>query len=502
MNLKLNLNKINNGLRKFLITNGAEIFNYRSYYGEVFSLAALEMIGEESPLNKVLLDSLSGRDTNKPDFHWEFNKFAITFLSESLCSDSAIERISTKSNYNNSKATNWRLLNYLTRLKRKERVKGLWYLRLLLQFMQGRDGFIRDARSVRSSQYHIFCTALLWDIYTETGEKFVLKRFLMAVDCIVVLTLDSGNCNLLGRGHFQSFAYGPAVFSLLVAYRETKDPKYLKTADSVVQYLVRNQSAEGGVNLIVNANQNKIIIGDYSWSSEEHLGWYPYNNYSDYFSFLFFYLARAQLVLDSIDTSLIFRGRPECSGVNMESLTSIGVRVVRTPAYNSVLSKPGGYWSNYLSIPYVESNGEIAIPVVGGEQFQRSLYSGKMNSVPTCGEKEIKILMSFYIGPLMICACKYGFFVRRYRFGVSKIKIETFNFLLFRGVQDNFSFMENTSESLQYDLKINDKKLSDYTSQHSCEGQKGFSANGILNVVSISPINFYSRIVVIFPGVK
>jgi hypothetical protein len=91
-----------------------------------------------------------------------------------------------------------------------------------------------------------------------------------------------------------------------------------------------------------------------------------------------------------------------------------------------VLAKPGGDWSNGLSMPYLVINGESVLPCYGGEQFGSRLYSPSALSLPYWHRFKnswLRYTIACFIGNRLVIVNVLGIFVRSYRFEPTSISI-------------------------------------------------------------------------------
>jgi hypothetical protein len=103
--------------------------------------------------------------------------------------------------------------------------------------------------------------------------------------------------------------------------------------------------------------------------------------------------------------------------------------------YIAIISKPGGYWTNDLTIPLIYYKGQCVTPIYGGDQYAEGLSSVKALPLPffeTLGKsirwRSISILTKnilFLIGPL-------GIMIRRYEYLENEVKIVTIVLSLFK----------------------------------------------------------------------
>ena len=456
--------------------------NLRVYYGHFFFLASCDML-EVPYCPKSILHDIEQLNINSKEFHWEFVKYAMTHNNKQTNKNPILSKINNKNSYNWSKATNWQLLNLLVRLKRKEISKIPLKYTLMLSMRQERSGFIRDAFSVRSSQYHAFSTSLLFEIYKITKSNFILKRFFKAVYCLRNMTLTSGEFNYMGRGQFQSFGYGPAIYSLIAAFNLTKESFFYDQAKKIIALLQRYQIDTGEIPLVTGSD---IVYENYSLKSVKHSGWYPYNNYFDYYGFLNFFLVKAIKLEEEFSPNLQRQFKQHHKSLSRHLM------IKKQNSYDAIVSRPFGYWTNGLAVPYVESKNKRLTPVVGGEQFQDSLYKPFMNSLPTFSNKSMKILWSsIFLNTLFILSLK-GILIRRYTFSESSIDIRSYN-LFFGQWEDNYSFIGDIKVEPNL-VEIKKDNFSAIVHGENLKVTNGFSASGPIKVIRCFKCKFIKNI--------
>jgi hypothetical protein len=155
--------------------------------------------------------------------------------------------------------------------------------------------------------------------------------------------------------------------------------------------------------------------------NEEFVGWYPYNNYFDYLPFMGFFIAKAEEVLKSLDTSKIeYRTQKEYRD-------DYFIKIVK-PNYEAVISSGGGYWTNDMPIPYIVTKSKNITPCYGGEQFQQSLYSQEGIPLPYFDRFKKSIrwrAISFFRNNTLWIISPFGIMKRDYLFENRYIEIET-----------------------------------------------------------------------------
>ncbi|MGZ3809700.1 MAG: hypothetical protein ACXVCE_16580, partial [Bacteriovorax sp.] len=302
--------------------------------------------------------------------------------------------------------------------------------------------------------------------------------FLDSVIFIRHFILPNGDALYVGRGQEQSFGMGALVYILAEAYKMTNDQSILSEIKNIIKFINSAKRPDGSFPLVFN-NVEKSIPACVDMLNPEFCGWYPYNNYFDYLPFMGFYLHKASLALSGIDMSEGITSNPQTSYSD-----SSFVKVVCT-RYISVLSKPGGYWTNDLSFPLVYYKNELITPMLGGEQFQKSLYDQEMLSFPVTKWKRLawrKCGRGFWIGNRLFWISCFGLLVRNFVFKEDKIIIKNRIFSWLKS-EDLYSFKgsarqidPNTISDKKFVLKFDKKILSE---------KEGYSASGKLKVFSV-----------------
>lgn len=440
-------------------------FNSRTFYGEAFSLAFLHRMGllDKNIKNKLikLLESLDRLD---PEFHWEFNNYALLdyYINSK---DENIKEYIYPLKFKNTKCTNWTLLRSVVKIMAKDDIKiAIKEAKMKINKFQLKSGLILDAPGVKSFQYHCFSMAMIGEIYEHTQDIFFKNSFLKGVGFIRNFILLNGEALYIGRGQNQSFGYGALIYILSLAYKLTNDKTLLGDIERVVNFVSKFQRRDGSFPLMMNGIEKNIpkII---DLQNEEFVGWYPYNNYFDYLPFMGFFIAKAHKILKVLDISEIKYKK------NKEYRDKSFIKVVKQK-YEAVLSKPGGYWTNDMPIPYVVANGKNITPCYGGEQFQKSLYSMEGIPLPYFEkfQKSIRWLsISFFKKYTLWVISPLGIMKRKFIFEEDFIDIETkvFSFFTFKHIylslnedRDIFSSSDNLNFSgYEYSASGKLKKL-------------------------------------------
>ena len=406
-------------LKKYIHQNNG--FSSRSFYGETFSLNLLYQNGIlDNESKNILLNSFEKIDKNNPEFHWEFNNYALlNYLKSSK--NSEIQKYLDLLKFKNTPVTNWTLLRSVSRLiANKESELAIKEAREKIENFQLKSGLILDQKDDKSFQYHCFSMAMVAEIYEETNDEYFKNSFLKGVAFIRNFILSNGETLYIGRGQNQSFGYGALIYILSLAYKYTNDKTLLGDIKKVFNFIQQFQRLDGSFPLVLNGLEKGIpqIIDK---KDEQFAGWYPYNNYFDYLPFMGYFIAKATSLLEELDTS----NSEYRDQVNYEDDNFIKVVY---KGYEAVLSKPGGYWTNDMPIPYIVSRNQALTPCYGGEQFQDSLYSFKGIALPYFEKFKKSIRWkgkSFFMHNVLWVISPLGIMRRKYDFSDNYIIIET-----------------------------------------------------------------------------
>lgn len=421
--MKKETKNISSSIASFVVSwlEDKQNFECRSFYGESFSLSLLQRTDllDEMTKNK-LMKAYENLDKADSQFHWEFNNYALLdYVRNSK--DESIKKYLEPLKFKNTPCTNWTLLRSNTRLKASVDVElAIQEAKAKIDKLQLKSGLILDDPGVKSFQYHCFSMAMVGEIYEHTEDDYFKDSFLKGVLYIRNFILSNGETLYIGRGQNQSFGYGALIYILSLAYKFTEDKTFLGDIEKVTTFLLQHQREDGSFPLVMNGIE-KTIPKVIDMQNEEFVGWYPYNNYFDYLPFMGFFIAKAEEVLRSLDTSKIeYRTQKEYRDDNF-------IKIVK-PNYEAVLSKTGGYWTNDMPIPYIVTKGQNITPCYGGEQFQKSLYSQEGVPLPYFERFKKSIrwrAISFFRNNTLWIFSPLGVMKRDYLFEDNYIEIKT-----------------------------------------------------------------------------
>lgn len=382
MGLGKELRHISKGIGRYIKTwlLDKEGFECRTFYGETFSLALLGKLGMlDSVTKNKLVDAYKKMNKEDSQFHWEFNNYALLSYAKA-CDDKEVYELIYPLKFKNTPVTNWTLLRSNARLLAgQEEDKALKEAINKIQKFQLKSGLILDQKHDKSFQYHCFSMAMIAEIYEQTKQKYFYNSFLAGVDFIRKFILSNGDVSYIGRGQKQSFGLGALVYILSLAYKYTLDKTILADLKNVTKLLIKYQNKDGSFPLVLNGIKQsipkKVDIKDPSY-----VGWYPYNNYFDYLPFMGFFVLKAANILNSLDVV-------DTEDIDYQKDNSYADKnfiKINNGKYEAVVSKPGGYWTNDMPIPYIVYKGKNITTCYGGEQFQDSLYSLRGLPLPYC----------------------------------------------------------------------------------------------------------------------
>ncbi|OUR98686.1 hypothetical protein A9Q84_04540 [Halobacteriovorax marinus] len=335
-----------------------EFSKYRSYYGESFALASLHLSNNlTSPTKKYLKNQFENLDQLDPEFHFEFNNYAL--LTNGL--EQELTNLSRPLKFKGTTCTNWTLLRERVKLELDEGF-NLNNVITKIENFQLDSGLILDDLGVKSFQYHCFSMAMIGEMSLKLENDFLRESFRKGVEFIVNFMSPTGETLFVGRGQNQSFGYSALVYILALSSKVLKS-NYYDHIDRIVSLLNKEISSFDDLPLMLNQRLEKPYLMDKL--DPAFYGWYPYNNYIDYFCFSSFFLTKALKTISE-------------SGMKVElfadNYKDKDFWLVQNKKYFSLLSRPGGYWTNDLPFPFIQSKGMNITGLYGGEQFQDSLY--------------------------------------------------------------------------------------------------------------------------------
>ncbi|MDO9182888.1 MAG: hypothetical protein Q7U04_10795 [Bacteriovorax sp.] len=473
---------IANYLSQYLSTHNS--FKLRTFYGESFALNLLyrHKILDEKNKN-ILINQYLKKDKSDPEFHFEFNNYAFSDLFK-RSEDAQYRELYLPLKFKGTKCTNWTLLRSNVRLiENVDVILAREEFRSKINNYQLSSGLILDDVGVKSFQYHCFSMAMLLEIYEISMDAEALNSFISGVKFIRNFILKNGDALYIGRGQEQSFGLGVLIYILSKFYSLTKDQDVLFDIKLVLEFISKFQYSNGSFPLVFTGKENPIPQ-NVDMNSVEFSGWYPYNNFFDYLPFLGFFLHKAFECLNQEEVLVL-------KSENMQKSTQHNFKdnsfiKVNKDKYSAVLSLPGGYWTNDLPMPLILYKGNFITPMLGGEQFQKSLYSLEALSMPTTrkGNRSWRKLgRGLFIGNNLIWVSLFGVMLRRYKFYDNNIIIKNYTFSWIKSFQ-NFSFLSTCKLTSDAQL-ISDSYIVKFNSKIHSQ-QNGYSAMGDLKVIKTS----------------
>lgn len=461
--------------------NGHRSFKTRTFYGESFALNLIEKNGLlTDDLKNILIDSFNLKDKNDPEFHFEFNNYALADFFHRT-GDPAVESLYRPLRFKGTKCTNWTLLRSNVRiLENIETTSAIEEYKSKILNFQLKSGLILDDVGVKSFQYHCFSAAMLIEIYDKNHDERLLAAFNNAVAFIRKFILPNGEALYIGRGQEQSFGLGVLVYILAKYFQINQELQVLEEIKSVMNFISKFQYSTGSFPLVFTGLE-KEAPENVDMSSTSFCGWYPYNNFFDYLPFMGFYLHKAYEVLNISENAIHSKIIQ-----NQESFSDSNFIKIHKKNYIAILSRPGGYWSNDLPLPLIFYKDKFVTPMLGGEQFQKSLYTLEALSMPTTRSKQWswrKFGKGFFWGNHLFWISAFGIMLRTYQFEEKRIHIKNRSWNWIRSEQ-NFSMLKQLLQTDDACLQGLDVKV--HFSSRIKSIKRGYSAMGELNVVKTS----------------
>ncbi len=457
-------------LKKYIESNKG--FVIRSFYGESFALSLLASKNIlDSNVFNILIEEYQKKNKLDPEFHWEFNNYAfLNFLKRH--NDEKIKSLVFPLSFKGTKCTNWTLLRSVSSIMGKyQNSEAVLEAKEKILKYQKKSGQILDDLGVSSFQYHCFSAAMIYELYELTNDVEFLNSFELAVAFISNFILPNGQSLYIGRGQEQSFGIGALIYILAIRLKLKHSDEVYSQLCAVVSFLEKHQRSNGSFPLVLTGIE-PLAPEDVKVKDSRFAGWYPYNNFFDYLPFMGFFIDKAVSVLNSLpikDISFNFTQRNYSDDQFLKIVND---------KYIAVLAKPGGYWSNDLFLPLIYTKDKLLTPLIGGEQFQDSIYSDEMLSFPIILNSKIRFRkygVSFFWGDVILWLSPFGIVCRKYRFESNFIKINTTILSIFKSF-NTYMFNHELVQVDKYKLISSDlvvksnSPLSFY--------KKGYSASG------------------------
>jgi len=402
------------GIATFLRDHLAERndFGMRSFYGEAFTLALLARANRlDAATEAKLLRAYQDKNRADPQYHWEFNHYGMLEAG----------RLEQPLRFKHTSCTNWTLLRANVRLRSGgDASQALQEARAKIKRMQKPSGLILDDPGVKSFQYHCFSAAMLFEMHQHTLAPDLLEPFLNAVRFIRNFILPDGDTLYVGRGQQQSFGYASLIYILSAAYSSTGDARLLDDLHKVVKRLASHAHANGSLPLVIGGGPEPLPHSDTPHHDTRYPGWYAYNNYFDYLPFAGLFLHKAAELLATAPVH-----QPALHAAQRAYRDEDFIKVVAGNTI-AVISRPGGYWTNDLPVPYVFSGGRVRTGCYGGEQFGGGLYSLRGLPLPLGRTRSLRWrAKSFFVGQTMIVVSPYGVLIRRFDITERRVGMHT-----------------------------------------------------------------------------
>ena len=481
-NLASDCKRISQDIAQYLVgyLNENKSFKLRSFYGESFALNLIQRHGLLTvELKKILINEYKIKNKENPEFHFEFNNYAFSDLLNRE-SDQEISSLYQPLKFKGTKCTNWTLLRSNVRFAEREDIKiALQETKDKIHLFQQKNGLILDDIGVKSFQYHCFSAAMLIEIFDRTCDQEIHQAFLKAVAFIRNFILSNGDTLYIGRGQEQSFGLGVLIYILSRYFEETKKQEVLRELQSVLTFIKKFQYSTGAFPLVFTGNE-KEVPSDVDMLSVQFCGWYPYNNFFDYLPFMGFFLHKSYEILSKL--TLPLSEISEIGFLHKDYRDDAFIKVHKTK-YTAILSLPGGYWTNDLPFPLILYKNQFITPVLGGEQFQKSLYTYESLSLPITKIGKIswrKFGRGFFLGNTLLWFSPFGILCRSFKFEEERIVVNNFS-VGWVPSEQNFSFLSKSQRIDDRHLKSDCMEAIFSSDIHSIK--KGHSASGELQIV-------------------
>lgn len=257
-----------------------------AHYGATHAAAAFIIYGEKCPEKSIadkgyqLLDSIIKRwdkSSNLPEFHNDFNNFALCVLADFLFENHTgnryidpIKKIVLSTPDSNNPTVNWIPMRWFVNLTRYKWTKEEKYKTecekcgRTIKSASFEDGFIDDRIPKGISfnlQYDVSTVAELQFLRCR-GEGIDLSK---ETGALLNAVLPDGDINYFGRGTNQIFAWGPWIYFLASAGLEDELKQALQFCFAKVPEMLQKH------NLMLN-----------DWSGAEKYLWWDYHYCSVY----------------------------------------------------------------------------------------------------------------------------------------------------------------------------------------------------------------------------
>jgi hypothetical protein len=231
--------------------------------------------------------------------------------------------------------------------------------------------------------------------------------------------------NYLGRGAFQSFGYASCIAALALEHQHTRDRRHVDLIWRVLDLLSGEQASSGSIPLVRALPSGCAETG--TTATDLPLGWWSYNNHSDYVAFTGALLAfSAKLLADAPSRAASTAAAPS---PERAARAIPGARIVRRPEYVAVVSSPRAGVAGSQPFPFLEVGGSQPLPTFGGEQDASSRYAATALPLPLLNAdgEAISVADSMrwrYAGRGLLGTSTAGVFRRTFRFRRGSILVD------------------------------------------------------------------------------
>lgn len=453
-------------------------YSPRSFYGEAFTLALLfryQLLNEK--LKTKLFNLIEQKNKDDPEYHFEFVNFALLDYQKQS-GDQSFSKFLNPLRFKNTSCTNWTLLRAVSKCRAGVMTEQDWNeVTHKIKKYQQVSGFILDDKGVRSFQYHCFSACLIWELTQFSKNDFFKNAFLKAVSFIRHFILPNGETLHFGRGQHQSFGQGCLLALLSFAYTYDKNPELLAEIKSIHTYLCTFEREPGVFPLVMNQIHQPLPQKTDFMMDENYAGWYPYNNHFDYLPFFAYYIQRAGEVLTQIENE-------QWEEANRGLVTSYQDKdflLVSLTRYIALVARSGGYWSNEQGLPLIYFKKQVRTPCLGGECFQKSLYSEEQLGLPYHPKYDKSLrwrALSFWLGNHLFIISPLGFLKRSFHFSENRMTMSEFFLSPFSGWRHMRSFFMSIQRLDNKTLRENGVTIR--SSEALLEASDGLCAKGKL----------------------
>ena len=198
---------------------------------------------------------------------------------------------SYQTNYTTMRALNSQI-RYQLFHKSKDKIRAKLEL-TIVNSRQDQDGFFSDDAHHHSFQYHAYILTLLYQYYELTRDQNIKQRFLNGVNFLLPFIDQDGDFNYFGRGQKQIFGYVSYIYALHAAAHITRNSYYQDKANKILAFIEPYLKDHRIICTPTQNIQQNHISNTIQNSIQNTIGYYSYNNISDYLSFAAYYLLKS-----------------------------------------------------------------------------------------------------------------------------------------------------------------------------------------------------------------